>query len=297
MKKALFIAASVAISSLASAQNCSDLFISEYVEGTGNNKAIEFYNPTATPINLSGYKFIRYSNGSFTGTDSTSLVGTVPAYGTFVLVNGQKTSDANSPACDLVLQALSNQLDGAYPAPTYVNGDDALVLRKGGVVLDIFGKIGEDPGSAWSDPADASNRWWTANHTLRRKAGVNKGVSTNPIAFNVTTEWDSLPNNSWANLGQHNCVCGNAGIQDISAPQASIFPNPSTDGNFTVVAPINISKASIYNSLGQLVTVIANEIPSKNLTVKNNTLPVGLYVVAVQYAANNQVTTTKFIVK
>ena len=28
------------------AQNCTDLFISEYVEGSYNNKAIELYNTT-----------------------------------------------------------------------------------------------------------------------------------------------------------------------------------------------------------------------------------------------------------
>lgn len=31
---------------------CSDLIISEYIEGSGNNKAIELYNPTNDPIDL-----------------------------------------------------------------------------------------------------------------------------------------------------------------------------------------------------------------------------------------------------
>ena len=44
------------------AQDCSDLFISEYVEGSGNNKALEIYNPTTTSIALNGYKIERYSN-------------------------------------------------------------------------------------------------------------------------------------------------------------------------------------------------------------------------------------------
>ena len=34
------------------AQNCTDLFISEYVEGSHNNKAIELYNPTNENIDL-----------------------------------------------------------------------------------------------------------------------------------------------------------------------------------------------------------------------------------------------------
>ena len=32
----------------------------------------------------------------------------------------------------------------------YFNGDD-VIIRKNGVIIDIFGKVGEDPGSAWTD--------------------------------------------------------------------------------------------------------------------------------------------------
>jgi len=43
---------------------CDQLFFSEYVEGYANNKALEIYNPTDAPINLSGYSIARFSNGS-----------------------------------------------------------------------------------------------------------------------------------------------------------------------------------------------------------------------------------------
>ena len=46
------------------AQDCSDLFISEYVEGPGQNNAIEIYNPTSSSIDLSGYSINRYANGA-----------------------------------------------------------------------------------------------------------------------------------------------------------------------------------------------------------------------------------------
>ncbi|MEM6964950.1 MAG: T9SS type A sorting domain-containing protein [Bacteroidota bacterium] len=45
------------------AQECSDLFISQYIEGYGNNRALEIYNPTNSPINLSAYSIGRYANG------------------------------------------------------------------------------------------------------------------------------------------------------------------------------------------------------------------------------------------
>jgi len=141
-----------------SAQTPTDLFFSEYVEGSGNNKALEIYNPTSQTINLSNYYVLRYSNGASTYAEGgiTHLTGTLAPYKTFVLVNGQTpaTSTPSSPACSPILQAMANQLDGAYPAPTYMNGNDAMALIKtpGGVAptanmsnvtsVDLIGQVG-----------------------------------------------------------------------------------------------------------------------------------------------------------
>ena len=65
MKKNLLLLLSLITINL-SAQDCSDLFISEYVEGPGNNNAIEIYNPTSNDVNLDGYTINRYGNGSQT---------------------------------------------------------------------------------------------------------------------------------------------------------------------------------------------------------------------------------------
>ena len=120
------------LSSVAYAQNCTEVFISEYVEGSGNDKAIELYNPTGTAINLSGYRIERFSNGSSTSNSGgvTNLTGTIQPYSTFVITNGQTTTQTNSPACSPALQAMADQLDGAYPAPTYMNGNDTIALFK-----------------------------------------------------------------------------------------------------------------------------------------------------------------------
>ena len=52
--------------------DCSDLFFSEYVEGYGQNKAIEIYNPTTAPIDLSDYRVERYSNGATNSSELTT---------------------------------------------------------------------------------------------------------------------------------------------------------------------------------------------------------------------------------
>lgn len=149
MKKILPLILGILLSFGAIAQ--TDLFFSEYVEGTGNNKALEVYNPTSAPVDLSKYYIARFSNGStsYESGGITKLTGTIEPYKTFVLVNGQTTSTATSPAPDPALQAMGNMLDIPYPAPTYMNGNDAMALLKsetGNVAdalpVDLIGQIG-----------------------------------------------------------------------------------------------------------------------------------------------------------
>ena len=206
---------------------CNEIFISEVLEGSGNNKGIEFFNPTNSPIDLSTYRIQRYMNGELSANDETQLAGVIPAKGTWVLINGQ-TEDvplgggAVSPAVDPEMLAYADQLDSPYPAPTFANGDDALVLIKDSLIVDIFGKPGEDPGAAWTD--DAANgfvdvgggaTWMTRDKTLRRKFDVTSGVTSIPLVFDTSLEWDTLPNNTWDGLGQHACLCGTTSTPDF----------------------------------------------------------------------------------
>ncbi len=55
MKKFLLICLSIGAALNAWSQ-CDELFISEYVEGSRNNKALEIYNPTGSTIDLSKLK-------------------------------------------------------------------------------------------------------------------------------------------------------------------------------------------------------------------------------------------------
>ncbi len=152
MKKGLLFAVMFFIAVFSSAQ--TDLFFSEYCEGSGNNKGVEIYNPTNAAIDLNDYWVVRYSNGAavFTEGGVTNLVGVIEPYSTFVLVNGQTTSTPSSPACSPEMQALANQLDGDYPAPTYMNGNDAIALittpdgetpnANNVTAIDLIGQIG-----------------------------------------------------------------------------------------------------------------------------------------------------------
>jgi hypothetical protein len=266
MKKALLALAALGFIATAQAQTtgCNELFFSEYVEGSSHSKALEVYNPTANAVNLNDYRLVRYSNGSPTGVDSIALVGTIPSRDVWVVVNGQATPDQNGAFCDPALIALGDQVGPANyangTAVLYFNGDDAIALVRiqPYAIIDIFGKIGEDPGSSWSDVfpyTDAQGAWWTRDHTLIRKSTVTSGVTVNPTAFNVTAEYDSLPENTWTNLGQHDCACNTLGIaENLANGKVTVFPNPA-NGQINVVAGTNITDVTIYNVLGQSVLV------------------------------------------
>ena len=281
---------------LAQAQ-CDDIFISEYCEGTGNNKGIEFYNPTGDAIDLSAYQLQRWSNGEGTATDWVDLIGTVEAYGTWVLVNGQ-TEDvdlgggATSPAVDPEMQAYADQLDNPYPAPTYMNGDDALVLVKAGAtVVDIFGKPGEDPGVAWTN--DEANGfidigdgapWLTSNHTLRRKYDVMQGVTVPPVTFNTFMEWDTLVVNTWDNLGMHSCACSPNSMLELEPVQTAVYPNPSTTGQIVVEADETIQRITVYSASGQLIRDEQHLLGARQFAIRE--LTAGIYFVNIHVAGD-----------
>ncbi|WP_206367641.1 lamin tail domain-containing protein [Sphingomonas piscis] len=69
----------------------TDLIISEYIEGSSNNKAIELYNGTGTAINLTGYRIQMFFNGSTAARLTINLSGTVAAATFTSLPNRQPT--------------------------------------------------------------------------------------------------------------------------------------------------------------------------------------------------------------
>jgi len=172
--------------------NASDLFISEYVEGSSSNKYIEIYNGTGIDVDLSDYKLQLFSNGASTATQDIALTGTLTHGGTVVY----KNSSAN-----LTLPSGVTAIDNAA---CNFNGDDAVALvktvAKADQYVDIFGCIGERPTNAWTS-GDHS----TLDKTLIRKTTVTEGISTNPAAGfpTLATEWNVYDLNTVSNLGSH----------------------------------------------------------------------------------------------
>ena len=117
---------------------CNELYISEYIEGSSFNKAIEIYNPTLLPVNLTTYTLRLYSNGAVAPSASVTLTGTLNPGSVFII------SHASANAAIL---ALADQTSSGV---CNFNGDDVLELLNGAVVIDRFGIVGTDPGTSWT---------------------------------------------------------------------------------------------------------------------------------------------------
>ena len=286
------------------AQDCSELFISEYVEGPGNNNGIEIYNPTNTTIDLAGYTINRYSNGSSSGPESWQLGGMIASGDVVVVGNGQVDSVWVStywslPVDPLFYSMLDLHCNGDYDANStfYFNGDDAMTIEKNGSIMDIFGKVGEDPGNAWTDDATAGytdangGTWWTKRKTLLRKSSVVQGVTQNPIVFNPTLEWDSLPDATYTELGHHICDCINTSIKSTSEISYVMYPNPSPKGqNVIINSKSKVDIIEVYTILGEKV------ISRKSNFIFTKELLKGAYLIKIHFK-NGRSVNNKLIIE
>lgn len=175
---------------LPSGTSCSELFISEYVEGSSNNKYIEIFNPTGGAITLTGvYDIAIYSNGS-TSPSSIALTGSIPSHGVYVL--------ANSSA-----GAFTGTVDQTSGSLNF-NGNDAVALVKNGNPIDVIGQIGFDPGSEWTGTTCTEG---TAEGTLVRNFSVDVGDSNGSDAFDPDVEWTCYAQDTVSDLGTHSSTC------------------------------------------------------------------------------------------
>jgi hypothetical protein len=291
MKKGLLALAFAAASVSSNAQNCADIFISEYVEGTENNKAIELYNPTNAPIDLGAGNYSMGRDRDGAGVPMLlPITGIIPAYGTrvFVLDKRDPNGTGNEVPVWADLQAKAdtfvNPIYVQSNSPFYFNGDDAFVLVKGGnTLLDIIGEIGFDPGSGWSQPGDPFTRWWTVDNTLVRKYDVQAGVTVNPTEFDPSLQWDSIPVNVFDSLGTHNCACAFVNVREIESRGFALFPNPIHNNEFV----LNADKEIVGYSLMGLNGILAREEKlafEKSHRIRIDGTAKGLYILEIVFA-------------
>jgi hypothetical protein len=156
--------------------------ISEYVEGSSNNKAIELHASEAST--LDGCQLDFYFNGGFEPA-AVKLEGHVPAGQAYVVCT-EELGVQITPRC-------------ARVASLRFNGNDAVSLACDGVILDTIGKVGDDPGKGWG-----SGDTMTVDHTLRRRCDAAPEPTLNDD-FDPALGWESFPVDSFEDLGRHVC--------------------------------------------------------------------------------------------
>ncbi len=210
---------SLTVGEVGSGGGASDLFFSEYAEGSSYNKYVEIYNGTGTAVDLSIYEVKIASNGNAWG-NTQALSGDLADGDVFILAHASASTE---------ILALANITNSSV---INFNGDDAMGLFKDGILIDAIGVENEDPGSYWP-VAGVSNG--TQNHTLVRKPDVCEPTTDWALSAGTNaddSQWIVNPQNYWDNLGFHISNC--QGGQIVATPE---FSEPG--GTYT--EPISVS--------------------------------------------------------
>ncbi|MFT4928449.1 MAG: putative extracellular nuclease [Phenylobacterium sp.] len=187
----------------AQAASVDSVFISEYVEGSRFNKAIELYNGTAQAIDLSEYRLDFYLNGAQEVNISSQLSGILTPNTTYVV--------ANSRAASEILIVTDFTSDGIW-----FDGDDVVVLTHNDQVIDSVGQVGSSHDETWAGGSDR-----TKHRTMRRLSSMVRPDTNIHDDVNHEKQWLDYDENSFCGLGTYltteraNYAYGDATSRDV----------------------------------------------------------------------------------
>ncbi|KUJ60711.1 endonuclease I [Flavobacteriaceae bacterium CRH] len=187
--------------------SATDLLFSEYIEGSGNNKALEIANNTGSSVSLSAYTIKKQTNGAGAWSTGLALSGTLTTGSKYVVVNSSISSTCFSTSAANI-STTATELT--------FNGNDAVGLFKNGVLIDIIGTFSGGTAN------------FAVDVTLRRKSTVTSPTTT----FNLSSQWDSYTTDTCNNLASKMAKPVEEEIV-AESDEIIIYPNPS-DGNFNI---------------------------------------------------------------
>lgn len=187
--------------------NASELFFSEYVEGSSYNKAVEIANFTGVAVNLSDYVIKKQTNGAGDWSSGLVLSGSLAHQDVFVAAHSSAVAEITGQA----------DYTGGVSEMSF-NGNDALGLFKNDVLIDIIGNFN----------GGSSN--FAIDQTMRRKSNVSSPNTTYTVS-----EWDILSKDTFTGLGSHTFDGGGA-IADSEAPTipGNLLVSNITENSFDV---------------------------------------------------------------
>ncbi len=220
MKKPVpkFLLAVLLVVPLGLSAQMSDLIISEYGEGAGNNDYLEIYNGTGADVDLSQYYLWKIINAGNWYARDYHLDGILPHGQTLNIV---KYSADSALLIHVDTTGPVQGVDGSTFTFMVSNGNEAFALAKvlgpGDTV--IIDKVGEESGDVEPLPWDVAGvTGATKEHTLVRKptvSGPNADWAASAGTDAENSEWIVHPHNYWKNLGFHS--------EFNSAPASDLF--------------------------------------------------------------------------
>lgn len=252
-----------------------ELFISQYIEGTSYNKAIEITNFTGSDVDLSNYSLQLASNGNGWG-NTLNLAGTLAHGQTYVVAHKNAAS------------AILNIADLIEPTSSVINfnGDDAIGLFKSGSLIDLLGEVG-------------STAQFGKDVVLVRKESIYR-----PNTVYDANEWDIYDKADFSKLGSHTILSTSlikrATVTKLNGFNVSLFPNPAASTLNIEIASDKLFEdvsVSLYNLQGKIVRSEFSGSTNSNSTLRWNvsTIPAGIYFVKVE--SNGEVGTSKVIIQ
>ena len=249
--------------------NADELLISEYVEGSSNNKAIEIANLTTGIIDVSNYNLRRQANGSGDWSTPFYLTGTFATGEVIVIINGEANNQTLIDEADIV---VPNNSGTNYGEPLNFNGNDPVGLFKDDVLIDIVGTF------------DGGSTNFAKDVTLRRKSTVVEPNTT----FDQENEWDVYPKDTVDDIGNSHLTLGST---DYSLDLLNIYPNPSSL-DFVHIKYSEDLRVEVFSVLGKKLqqTIVKTPNPKLNISQFSS----GIYFLKI---STNQKSITRKLIK
>ena len=227
----------VTVTDVVECTGACDLFISEYAEGSSNNKYLEIANFTGATVDLAGYALPSVSNAP--STDGEYEYWNPDIFGANATIADGDVWVVCHPDSDAT---IIERCDSEH---TYMsNGDDGYKLVKGTeesyTVVDTLGDFMGDPGSGWDICGVASG---TQDHTLVKKEGKegnadwtsSRGTTADDCDW-IVAEKDAFMLTDWDGLGSHCYDSSNDSVTFTSDATFSVAENSTAVG--TVAAGV-----------------------------------------------------------
>lgn len=197
----------------------ASLLISEYVEGSSFNKAIEIANLTSSSVNLSSYSLKIQTNGTGSWSSGLSLSGTLNSGNVYVIASAY----GSSTLTDLADQTSTSNV-------MTFNGNDAVGLFYNDTLIDIVGIYNGD-----------SSNYFGYNDTLVRDTNASPSTTYN------SSEWTVYNTDTFDYLGSFDGSSTGGGSTTVSATLNITFDNYSSETSWEI---LNSSNTKVYSGSG-----------------------------------------------